>query len=171
MGLPRSNPLKSNPVEFKPASVAPAVPVAAPWALAPSVDAEARPANASIVDAGPSKNVLLERAALGPARPTWASMALPIDPVLGEKMHPRVAERRARFRRVVKVTLGACVALCLASLVAVAFGGSKEAQASPILDTTTTLRPVTPIEKMDDARRTKSVAPTHSVRRAWAKHR
>lgn len=82
-------------------------------------------------DAGPSKQALLERAArLGPARPTLESILLPNDPVLGQKLEPRIAERRMRFTRIVKGTLGACVAVCVAALVATAVSGEASA-ASP----------------------------------------
>ena len=40
-------------------------------------------------------------------------------------MQPRVAERRARFRKLVKVALGACVAFCLVATVASAVSASS----------------------------------------------
>lgn len=72
-------------------------------------------------DAAPSRQELLLRAAeLGPARMTWASIVLPADPILGEKMKPRVVERRARFRKIVKAAVGACAAFCLVATAATA---------------------------------------------------
>jgi hypothetical protein len=196
VGLPRSSLVKSTSIAPQPQAVPvpPAVPaplafaVTAPLAFpvpeltsafeAPrdtvaSVDvelevAEVRPPNASIVDAGPSAQVLLDRAAaLGPVRPTWESFVLPSDPVLGEKMTPHVAERRARFRRVVKATLGACVGLCVVSLLAVALGGGNEAKAAPRAAATVKTTPstaVTTVEKMDYAKREK--APHETAHRA-----
>jgi hypothetical protein len=65
----------------------------------------------------PSASELLERAAaLGPARMTWESIVLPSDPVLHEKRTPHVMERRARFTRVVKMTLAACLGVCVLAL-------------------------------------------------------
>ncbi len=80
--------------------------------------------------ASPSTQDLLERAArLGPPRPTLESILLPTDPILGQKLQPRIAERRQRLTRIVKATLGGCVALCVAALVATATSG--EASAAP----------------------------------------
>lgn len=84
------------------------------------------PDDATYDDAAPSRQDLLQRAAeLGPARMTWESIVLhPSDPILGAKMQPRVAERRARFRKLVKVALGACVAFCMVATVASAVSAS-----------------------------------------------
>lgn len=83
-------------------------------------------------EAGPSKQALLERAArLGPARPTLESILLPNDPILGQKLEPRVAERRMRLTRIVKGALGACVAVCVAALVATALSGEASAAPGP----------------------------------------
>jgi hypothetical protein len=113
-------------------------------------------------DAAPSRQDLLQRAAeLGPSRMTWESFALqPADPVLGEKMQPRVVERRARFRRVVKVALGACVAFCL---VATAVSAVSSAEASsPRASGSAKTAPATgvvTVEKLDVAQRTKAPKP------------
>ncbi len=200
MGLPRSNLVKSKPLEFAPVQAAAAVPIPPPLPqlasafdpekspqplVAPSgsvdvvIDApEVRPPNASIVDAGPSAKSLLERAAaMGPVRATWESFVLPNDPILAAKFQPRVAERRARLRRVVKITLGACAALCFASLVASALGGGSEAQASSpaSVEKATPATSVTTVEKMDEVKRGKAAreVPAHPMRRAsvGAKHR
>jgi hypothetical protein len=65
----------------------------------------------------PSANELLERAAaLGPARMTWESIVLPADPILSEKQTAHVTERRARLTRVVKITLAACLGVCVLAL-------------------------------------------------------
>ena len=135
------------------------------------VDLEVRPPHASIVDAGPSAKSLLERAAaMGPVRATWESFVLPNDPILAAKFQPRVAERRARFRRVVKITLGACAALCFASLVASALGGGSEAKASSAvaIERGGPSSAVTTVEKIDDAKRSKVAreVAAHPTRRA-----
>lgn len=69
-------------------------------------------------DQAPSREELLKRAAeLGPPRASWASIVShPSDPVLGAKMQPRVAARRARFRKFVRIALGACAACCVIAL-------------------------------------------------------
>ena len=82
--------------------------------------------------ASPSTQDLLERAArLGPPRPTLESILLPNDPILGQKLEPRVAERRMRLTRIVKGALGACVAVCVAALVATALSGEASAAPGP----------------------------------------
>jgi hypothetical protein len=79
----------------------------------------------------PSREDLLKRAAeLGP-RQTWQSIVLsPTDPILGQKMQPRVRERRERLRRFVKVTIGACVAFCVFVLGASVFSENGFANAA-----------------------------------------
>lgn len=116
----------------------------------------------------PSTHDLLERAArLGPARPTFESIVLPNDPILLEKMQPAAAQRRARFRKVVKATLGACLALCVAAIAASALSPS-EASASPSSTTSSAVartapaRPLVTIEKLDEAKRGKAVT-SHQV--------
>lgn len=106
-------------------------------------------------DAAISRQELLQRAAeLGPQRLTYASMLLPTDPVLSQKMQPSVAQRRARLRTVVKVALGACVAFCLfAATRASAMSTSTEpapvARLSPA-------SAVVPVEKLEQAQITKA---------------
>lgn len=123
-------------------------------------------APAAVADHAPSTHDLLERAArLGPPRPTMESIVLPNDPILLEKMQPLAAQRRARFRKVVKATLGACLALCVAAIAASALSPS-EASASPsgsgVTARTAPARPLVTIEKLDDAKRGKAVT-SHSV--------
>jgi hypothetical protein len=78
-----------------------------------------------------STNELLERAAaLGPARMTWESIVLPADPILDEKRQPHVAERRERFTRMVKIGLGACLAVCVIALGVSALSSSNSSSAS-----------------------------------------
>lgn len=106
-------------------------------------------------DSAPSRQDLLQRAAvLGPVRLTYASMAFSsTDPILGEKMQPRVAERRARFRKVVKVTLGACLGFCVIATAATALssGGepTKAAAKSPGGARTVPATGVVLVEKID----------------------
>lgn len=110
-------------------SAAPAVNPFGATALA-AVAAVPTPSEAHQV--GPSTRDLLERAArLGPPRPTLESILLPTDPVLGQKLDPRIAERRVRFTRIVKATLGGCVALCVAALAATAMSGEASAAGAP----------------------------------------
>jgi hypothetical protein len=75
---------------------------------------------------------LLERAAaLGPIRTSWESTYTPDDPILTEKMTEHVAQRRDRFRKIVKGTLGACVGVCVLALIVTAVsGGEGSASAS-----------------------------------------
>lgn len=79
-------------------------------------------------DAAPSTQDLLARAArLAAVRPPLESVLMPSDPVLGKKQEPAVAARRERFTRIVKATLGGCVALCVAALAATAMSGEASA--------------------------------------------
>jgi hypothetical protein len=114
----------------------------------------------------PSTSDLLERAArLGPARPTFESIVLPNDPILLEKMQPLAAQRRARFRKVVKATLGACLVLCVAAIVASALSPSEASasqSSSSAVARTAPARPLVTIEKLDEAKRGKAVT-SHSV--------
>lgn len=114
----------------------------------------------------PSTSDLLERAArLGPARPTFESIVLPNDPILLEKMQPAAAQRRARFRKVVKATLGACLALCVIALGASALSPSEASASEPsskVSARTAPARPLVTIEKLDDATRSKAVT-SHAV--------
>lgn len=65
------------------------------------------------------------------ARPRWESTLMTTnDPIVVEKRKPYVAERRARFAKVVKVTLGACTALCAVALIASATGDGPSASAA-----------------------------------------
>lgn len=177
VGLPRSNLVKSKstPVStpapasgvraLEVATTFPQLPPFAPGPASASVDVVVDPFEVTSADAqpdhAPSTHDLLERAArLGPPRMTFESIVLPNDPVLAEKMQPHAAERRARFRKIVKATIGACVALCVAAIVASAFSGSEASAStgsdSPALRTAPATRVVS-IEKLDDAKRGKAV--------------
>jgi hypothetical protein len=135
--------------------------------------------DATTEDAAPSRQDLLQRAAeLGPSRMTWENIVLaPTDPILGEKMQPRVAERRARFRKLVKVALGACVAFCVVATGATALSSSSPSTSSSAstssLTKTAPAAGVVPVEKLEQATRTK--APSHvtaAVRPStWKKRR
>lgn len=120
MGTPLDTPRAVNPF------ATPAAPGASVFAApAPSVSVDV---TFETGDVGPSTQDLLARAArLGPARPTLQSILLPTDPVLGMKREPAIAERRLRFTRIVKATLGACVALCVAALATTAMSGEASA--------------------------------------------
>ena len=147
--------LGSSPPQLSPfAAPAPSADVAA-GDLRMSAD------DATYEDAAPSRQDLLQRAAeLGPARMTWASIVLPADPILGEKMQPRVAERRARFRKIVKVALGACVAFCLVATVASVVSSpsttSSTASSTTTMMKTTPASGVVPVEKLEVVMRTKA---------------
>ena len=109
----------------KPFQVATTMPHPSPFGMA-APEMALSPDDATYDDAAPSRQDLLQRAAeLGPARMTWESIVFhPSDPILGAKMQPRVAERRARFRKLVKVALGACVAFCMVATIASAVSAS-----------------------------------------------
>lgn len=65
------------------------------------------------------------------ARPRWESTLMTTnDPIVVEKRKPYVAERRARFAKVVKATLGACAALCAVAMIASATGDEPSASAA-----------------------------------------
>ncbi len=117
-------------------------------------------------DAAPSRQDLLQRAAeLGPPRLTWENIVLaPTDPILGAKMQPRVVERRARFRKVVKVALGTCLAFCVVATAATALSSSnpsssKDSASSAAAKAHVPATGVVPVEKLDLVMRTK--APSH----------
>lgn len=79
-------------------------------------------------DSDVSREALLQRAAeLGPGPRLSLDniMMTPTDPILAQKIMPRVAERRARFRTVVKLALGACAGFCLIATAATALSSSK----------------------------------------------
>ena len=124
-------------------------------------DMRVSPDDATYEDAAPSRQDLLKRAAeLGPARMTWENIVLaPTDPILGEKMQPRVAERRARFRKIVKVALGACVAFCLVATVASAVSSTSSSSSSSATSSALKTAPasgVVPVEKLEVVLRTKA---------------
>lgn len=161
------------PIEMRPCAVNPFASPAAPGA---SVFATPAPSGSVDVafdaasDAGPSTQDLLARAArLGPARPTLESIFLPTDPVLGMKGAPAIAERRVRFTRIVKVTLGACVALCVAALATSAVSGEASA-ASPRASTSATAgvamaTRVSSVESLGGELRGKAVRPAAAAAR------
>lgn len=178
VGLPRSNLVKSKstPVStpapasgvraLEVATTFPQLPPFVPAPVSASVDVVVDPFEVTSADAAPdhapSTHDLLERAArLGPPRPTFESIVLPSDPVLAEKMQPHTAQRRARFRKIVKATLVACLALCVAAIGASALS-SGDASAATTSDGSGVLRTapatrVVSIEKLDDAKRGKAV--------------
>jgi hypothetical protein len=115
----------------------------------------------------PSASELLERAAaLGPARMTWESIVLPADPILHEKRTPHVTERRARLTRVVKITLAACLGVCVLALgVSALSGDSNDAHGSSASATTTASaalgktvasKGVVPVEPLDGTKHGKA---------------
>lgn len=85
------------------------------------------PARAPYPSAISTQELLERAAALRPARTTWESIVLPADPILDEKQLPHVAERRERFTRMVKVGLGACLAVCVVALGVSALSGDASA--------------------------------------------
>jgi hypothetical protein len=110
----------------------------------------------------PSANELLQRAALGPARMTWESIVLPADPILDEKRQPRVAERRARFQRGVKIALGACLGLCVLAIGVSALSGdssssSKSAASESSVGKTVASKGIIPVEPFDGTKHAKAV--------------
>ncbi len=117
--------------------------------------------DATYEDAAPSRQDLLQRAAeLGPARMTWESIVLlPTDPILGEKMQPRVAERRARFRKLVKAAVGACGAFCLVATVASVMSSTSSTDNKSTASSAVKTAPasgVVPVEKLELVTRTKA---------------
>ncbi len=103
-----------------------------------------------------STHELLERAAaLGPGRMTWESIVLPDDPILDEKRQPHVAERRERFTRMVKVGLGACLAVCVVALgVSALSGEASAATPATVAEARNTVpaQSVVPVEKLGGQR-------------------
>jgi hypothetical protein len=108
----------------------------------------------------PSATELLERAAaMGPARMTWESIVLVSDPILSEKRQPHVAERRERLTRVVKMTLGACVAVCALALGVSALSGDASAKttaAATSLGKTVASKGIVPVERLDGTKHGKA---------------
>jgi hypothetical protein len=166
VSLPRSSLLKpkapENASRLEVATTMPAMPAIDPDATAN----DAGPAFSSlrlVAAKDPSAGELVERAAaLGPVRMTWESIVLPNDPILDEKRQPHVAERRARLTRMVKVTLGACLAVCVVALgmSAVSGGSTSNASASsstaPAVGKTAPSKGATPIETIDGSKRAKA---------------
>jgi hypothetical protein len=129
-----------------------------------------------------STNELLERAAaLGPARTTWESIVLPADPILDRKRQPHVAERRERFTRMVKVGLGACVAVCVVALGVGALSAdassssaASASSSSVALSKTVPSKGIVPVEALDRAKHAKAVrqiGPTVATAAIRAKRR
>lgn len=179
VGLPRSNLVKSTASAFAPSISAsgPFGAFAAPEPAAvgestlrePLFAAEREVSRAPVARApypsAISTSELLQRAAsLGPARNTWESIALPADPILDEKRQPHVAERRERFTRMVKVGLGACLAVCVVALGVSALSGDAAASttastpitAAAVRSNTVPAQAIVPIEKLDDTRHAKA---------------
>ncbi|MBX3222185.1 MAG: hypothetical protein KF795_16830 [Labilithrix sp.] len=150
------------PAPFPPPAAFGVAPATPSGAVDVVVDMQMSADDATHEDAAPSRQDLLLRAAeLGPARLTWESIVLPTDPILGEKMQPRVAERRARFRKVVKAALGACVAFCViataATAVSAVAGSSHAAAANAAASIKTApAAGVVPVETLDATPRGKA---------------
>lgn len=169
MGLPLSNPFlapatPSAGPAVNPFEVATTVPHLSPFAAPPVGEAdEGIDVVVELEPAAPSTQALLERAArLGPARPTLESIALP-DPILDEKRKPRVAQRRARFTRFVKATLGACLGLCVLALGASALSGEEptaSAATPSSMGRTSPAQRVPSLEALAGASRAKATAAT-----------
>jgi hypothetical protein len=111
-----------------------------------------------------STNELLERAALEPARMTWESIVLPADPILNEKRTPHVAERRARLTRVVKITLGACLGVCVLALGVSALSGgdsssssSSKTAATESVGKSVASKGIVPVEPLDGTKHMKAM--------------
>ncbi|CAN5911559.1 hypothetical protein BH11MYX4_BH11MYX4_48330 [soil metagenome] len=180
MGLPRSNLVKS---KLSPATGAlpfGAFTAPAPVAIGEStlreplfagegegaveVDVDMAPVARAPYPSAISTSELLERAAaLGPARTTWESIVLPADPILDEKRQPHVAERRERFTRMVKIGLGACLAVCVVALGVSALSGEASAStagtpttAAAVLANTVPAQSIVPVEKLDGTRHAKA---------------
>ena len=165
MGLPRTNLVQ--PVTN---------PFTAPEARDPfrtdadSIDVAMESQRAPETQRDATTNELLERAAaMGPARRTWESIVLTADPILSEKRLPHVAERRERLTRIVKMTLGACVAVCAIALgvtVLSALSGDASASthaAAAALGKTVASKGVVPVEPLDGTKHGKAarrVAPS-----------
>ena len=107
-----------------------------------------------------ASELLARAAAMGPARPSWESMVLPDDPILDEKRTPHVTERRARLTRVVKITLGACLGVCVLALGVSAISGDSSPPAAADATTvgkTVASKGIVPIEPLDGTRHGKAV--------------
>jgi hypothetical protein len=99
--------------------------------LAPSLPVDVAPREEPLrgpYASSPSADELLARAAARGPRRTWESLAVASDPILDEKRQPHIAERRARLTRVVKATVGACLAVCVVAIGVSAL--SRDANAS-----------------------------------------
>jgi hypothetical protein len=138
-----------------PVDAAPPEPLRGPYASSPSAD-----------------ELLARAAARGPRR-TWESLVNTSDPILDEKRQPHIAERRARLTRVVKATLGACLAVCVVAIGVSAV--SRDANAAPtvLAGRTVTSRRFVPIEALDASKHGKAArrggattAPTAAAVRA-----
>lgn len=110
----------------------------------------------------PSTGELLERAAaLGSMRTNWESIVLPDDPILDEKRTPHVTERRARLTRVVKITLGACLGLCVLAVGVSALSGDSSPRAaasdSAAVGKTVASTGIVPVESFDGTKHAKAV--------------
>jgi negative regulator of sigma E activity len=113
-------------------------------------------------DSAPSSRELLARAALHePARMSWESIIVAVDPVLDEKRTPHVAERRARFTHAVKIGLAACVGICVVALGVSALSGDASPSAGSATATgsfakTSPSLAVVTVESMSGAKRGKA---------------
>jgi hypothetical protein len=130
-------------------------------------------------DAAPSRLALLQRAAeLGPGPRLSLDniMLAPTDPILAKKREPGVIERRARFRKVVKVALGLCAGFCLFATAATALSSSKAPEStSSAVHSTAPASVVNEKNTLEVAHTTKAervyTAPVAAPRGRWAKRR
>lgn len=167
------------PLSHQPTVALPAMPSAPATIETLTVD------DATTDDAAPSRLALLQRAAeLGPGpRLSLDNIGMaPTDPVLAKKREPGVIERRARFRRVVKVALGLCAGFCLVATAATALSSSKapESSGSNVAHSTAPASVVSEKETLEIAVTTKAEktttaekapAPAAPARGRWAKRR
>jgi hypothetical protein len=176
VGLPRSSLVKPTTMPLAMPLVAPPqVPI---LELAPSPLVDMPPPEEPFrgpYASSPSANELLARAAARGPRRTWESLVITSDPVLDEKRQPHVAERRARLTRVVKATLGACLAVCVVAIGVSALSRDANAStaASPVsAGKAVASKAVVPIEPLDGTKHGKAVrrgattAPTAAIVRA-----
>jgi len=98
---------------------------------------------------------------------------LPSDPVLTQKREPRVAERRARFRRIVTATVAACAGVCLIALVITLVSGGdgsamSAASSAAAEGKTAPTSAEVPVDKLGGVVRRKVSGDAHAIRSAAA---
>jgi hypothetical protein len=155
VGLPRTNLVKNERAALEVATTFPDLSPPGP------IEVTTMPLATSELT-GPTPQSLLERAAALPPRRSWESIVTTAsDPVLDAKLEPRVAERRARFRRFVKGTLSGCVGLCIVALAVTALsGGETPAASAATTAPSVATKATTPVERMGGVTRGKASAQT-----------